>query len=61
MYSGSESTSRATNMTSRSPAAGNSIMPTTANRVSGNTSVVAAPTAQRQRLLRRAGVAAPAG
>ena len=34
-YSGSESTSSATNMVSRSLAAGNSSMPPTANRVSG--------------------------
>ena len=34
-YSGSESTSSATNIVSRSLAAGNSSMPPTANRVSG--------------------------
>ena len=38
-YSGSENTSSATNMVSRSLAATNSIMPPSANRVSGKTSV----------------------
>lgn len=42
-YSGSESTSSAMNMVSRSSEAGNSSMPATANMVSGNTSVCATP------------------
>ncbi len=42
-YSGSDSTSSATNMVSRSLAAGNSSIPPTANRVSGKISVCMAP------------------
>ena len=42
-YSGSDSTSSAMNMVSRSSAAGNSSMPPTANIVSGNTSVCMTP------------------
>jgi hypothetical protein len=41
MYSGSESTSRPTNIVMRSLAVRNTIMPSTANRVSGKTSEVA--------------------
>ena len=42
-YSGSESTSSATNIVSRSLAAGNSSMPPTANIISGKTSVCSRP------------------
>ena len=52
-YSGSESTSSATNIVSRSFAAGNSIMPPTANSVSGNTSVCADAGQQPRRAPRR--------
>ena len=48
-YSGSDSTSSATNMVSRSLDAGNSSMPPTANRVSGKISVWKAPVTRPSR------------
>ena len=48
-YSGSDSTSSATNMVSRSLDAGNSIMPPTANSVSGKISVCMAPVTRPSR------------
>ena len=57
-YSGSDSTSSATNMVSRSLEAGNSIMPPTANSVSGKISVCMLPAARPSRSSGLPGVAA---
>jgi hypothetical protein len=48
-YSGSDSTSRATNIVRKSLAAGNSIMPPIANMTSGKTSVCSMPRAEASR------------
>ena len=48
-YSGSDSTSSATNIVSRSLDAGNSIMPPTANSISGKTSVCSTPRVEASR------------
>ncbi len=54
-YRGSESTSSATNIVSRSPVAGKIIMPPTANSTSGKTSVCSRPRAAGEVLVGRAG------